>query len=388
MIVLLAYGKRAKPEGMLDIAQFLRGCGETVRMEHLYTTPPEKALAKINAEPSHVGIGVYTEISGGLRPLIAAVRKRWPTAAIVLGGWHITDDTLAVETDLVNLAEHLVIGEGEYAMRDILNGAAPGIHRGQLLSQEDFRRLPLPNVHRINQYFRALPDTVVFSRGCPMHCTFCSGHRKRVIRRQPGVAAHYLKSRYATLNRPLFVNDDIFTSDIKWLREFVAEIERQKCTAPLRCFIHGRDFDEERASLLSRAHVYDMSLGAESGDNGVLKLIGKQATVEDFERIHKITKCYKGMALHPLWMIGLPGETQETLQKTLHAAARIGTVRPGFGFALPYPGTVFWRHREKWGTICSPDWSRWTTHRPAFLPFGLNAATLTAAMKKAKRIRG
>ena len=380
MILLIAYGERALPQGVFDLRSFLRSHGHKAEVVHLYGDIG--SLQAVTHEPTHIGISVYTQVSGQLRPLIAAVRAKWPKAKVILGGWHITADTLEVETDLPELVDHLVIGEGEYALADILDGRPDRIVYGGLLSAEDYAALPLPTREEIEEFFRAYPERVRFARGCPNSCTFCTANRKRVIRIDPEKAARYAADVRQWVGGTVYVLDDIFTTDRDWLNAYADASD-----TPIRCFVHGRDFDTALAETLSRANVVHATLGAESGDDGVLKLIAKRATVDDYWLVHRVLKYFPSIQLHCLWMLGLPGETEATLAKTLDLAGRIGNRQPNFGFALPYPGSVFWKYRERWGKIIQPDWSKWETCRPAFIPHGLTEEYLMRMRTKAREIR-
>lgn len=383
MILLLAFGKRSVARGLGDMLSFLEQRRESAALVHLGENLSR--LDAIDCQPSHVGLSVHAENSGLLRPLIARIRKRWPAAEIILGGWHINEDSLAADPTLGNLAEFCVIGEGEYATLTILGGAEPGVYHGKPLTQADFDLLPLPTRDFSERYYAGDHGRVLLSRGCPFQCAFCHSRRGGIVRRAPDVAVRHLADVHSWTGRQIFVLDDVFTADVRWLREFAAEVKRQGHYTPLRVFAHGRLFDGERAELLEASGVVKVSIGAESGDDEVLAINGKGTTVQAYRNIDEIMKHTK-MQFHCLWMLGLMGDTAETITATLDLAREIGDARPNFGFALPFPGTRFWREHKGYGRLINPDWSTWSTREPAFVPMGIELADLTRAMVDARRI--
>ena len=385
-VLFIAHGKRTKPQGMVDMAAFLGQRGHAASVAHVWGDV--KAIGRLDHTPDIVGLSVHTENAGRLRQAVGIVRRRWPKAKLVIGGPHVCSDVFDQEPDFLGLADWLVIGDGEYAMLDILDGAAPGIIHGVPLSQEDFARLPMPTADTVRAMFRARPEAILMNRGCPFSCSFCHAFRKRIVYRDPGQVVAYLRMLDDAVGvRAWFVTDDVFAVNKTWLGQFADEVQKQNYTKPLRCFIHGRMFDQERFDLLRRAGVVHVTLGAESGDDDVLRLANKGTTLADYERINDMFRGQTAAELHCLWMLGLPGETPQTLLATLDAARRIGQRGPNFGFATPYPGTQFYQTVAEHGRIVEPNWHRWTPNRVSFVPNGATVADLRRAMQAGKRIR-
>jgi radical SAM superfamily enzyme YgiQ (UPF0313 family) len=385
VILFLAYGRRSIPQGLVDMAGFLRQREHDARVVNLRGNLD--ALRRVKVVPEIVGISVYTAISGQLRKLIAMVRKKWPHVCVVVGGPHINEDVLAVETDLADLADWLVIGPGEYAMRQIIGGGQHGIVRGEMLTPDDFRDAPWPTESdaRMLTSSEAWKNAVIFNRGCPFRCAFCAPSRP-ILYRDAGEAVAYLGMLDQLLGRDhWFIKDDVFAVNKAWLEAFARERSQQSNRTPLRCFVHGRMLNRERFDLLRETGVTKLSLGCESADDKVLEMAGKGTTLGDYERIDKMVRG-SGIDLHCLWMLGLPGETPRTLELTLRAMKDLGTVRPNCGFATPYPGTQFYRNADHYGRIINDDWSTWTPKEISFLPRSVSFEDLRGAMRTAQRI--
>ena len=79
-------------------------------------------------------------------------------------------------------------------------------------------------------------------------------------------------------------------------------------------------------------------MGVESGDNGILKAIGKGITVEQVKRAVRIIK-KAGISLSTYFILGHPNETEQTLRKTVDLAAELNTNTIAVGLMVAYPGT-------------------------------------------------
>jgi len=139
--------------------------------------------------------------------------------------------------------------------------------------------------------------------------------------------------------------------------------------------------------LLIECHVVYMSLGAESGDNRILKLMRKNTTVDDYLRINELFKKRKKVALHTLWMFCNIGETIETMTKTLELSKKIITNRPHYSFAAPFPGTAFWKLAPQYGKTIEPRFGKWVADKLVFLPNGVKQQQAKAVYKKAMKIQ-
>lgn len=201
----------------------------------------------------------------------------------------------------------------------------------------DFRRYNVP--------FLKNPFVSFYtSRGCPAMCTFClwpqthSGHRWR-LRSVDDVVA---ECRYAMEAFPglqeIFFDDDTF--NYKRERTIALCNELKKLNLTWSCTSRvTTDYDTLKA--MKEAGCRLMIVGYESGDPQILKNIKKGATVDMAKRFtrdaHKL-----GLTIHGDYIVGLPGETRDSIRRTIDFAKAMDTETIQVSIAHPYPGTEFY----------------------------------------------
>lgn len=188
--------------------------------------------------------------------------------------------------------------------------------------------------------------SIYTSRGCPAKCTFClwphtySGRRIRT-RSAENV---YQEVKWIKENLPqvrdIIFDDDTFSANRRHAREVAAKI------APLGVswVINARaNCDFETLKIMRDAGLHHVIVGYESGSDEILKNIKKGVTRE---RATQFTKdCKKlGITIHGAFIVGLPGETRETLKETIAYARQLDLDSIQVSLPSPYPGTEF--HKE------------------------------------------
>jgi radical SAM superfamily enzyme YgiQ (UPF0313 family) len=198
------------------------------------------------------------------------------------------------------------------------------------------------DVTRYNVPFLHHPFISLYtSRGCPAMCTFClwpqthSGHRWR-LRSSDDVAAEV---RYALNAFPkikeIFFDDDTFNYRKARTLELCAKLKALKFTWSCTSRV-TTDYETLKAMKESGCRL--LIVGYESGDPQILKNIKKGATIEMALRFTE--NCKKlGLAIHGDFIIGLPGETRETIRRTIDFAKRLDTETVQVSIAHALPGT-------------------------------------------------
>src|ERR1700739_787078 len=191
------------------------------------------------------------------------------------------------------------------------------------------------------------------TRGCPAMCTFClwpqthSGHRWR-LRSSQDIAN---ECRYTLENFPglkeIFFDDDTFNYRKERTLELCAKLKPLKFTWSCTSRVTT---DYETLKAMKEAGCRLLIVGYESGDEQILRNIKKGATIDMALRFTE--NCHKlGLVTHGDFIVGLPGETRETLRTTIDFAKKLDveTIQVSLGHA--FPGTEFYEHAKANGLV-------------------------------------
>ena len=203
---------------------------------------------------------------------------------------------------------------------------------------------------RYNVPFLKNPFVSIYtSRGCPAQCTFClwpqthSGHRWR-LRSVADVVneVKWIKENFPGIQE-VFFDDDTFNyrkeRTIQMCKELAKVGMTWSCTSRVTT-------DYDTLAAMKDAGGRLMIVGYESGDQQILKNIKKGATVDMARRF--TTNAHKlGLKIHADFIIGLPGESRESIQTTIDFAKELDCETIQVSLAHPYPGTEFYDHVVK-----------------------------------------
>jgi radical SAM superfamily enzyme YgiQ (UPF0313 family) len=125
---------------------------------------------------------------------------------------------------------------------------------------------------------------------------------------------------------------------------------------------------------MKAAGCYQIGYGIESGDQAILNRIAKRVTLAQIERAIRLTD-EAGIRAKGFFIMGHPGETEDSLRRTVDLALRLPLSDYQTCLFTPFPGTQAHATARQWGTF-DDDWSRMNLLTPVFVPFGLTAAQL------------
>jgi len=212
----------------------------------------------------------------------------------------------------------------------------------------------LPNLKLYKNRSRRYPIApMVTSRGCPYACTFCgsaeSGWRPRSAENVVS-EIELLANKYGV--KQIDILDDNFTLIFKRAHEILDLIIEKKLNI-LITFPNGvraDRLDEELIKKMKEAGVYRTGIGIETGDEEVMKRIKKKLDLEKVRTSIKLLRKY-GITVFGYFQFGLPGDTKESMQKTLDFAKEINPHWANFGITTPLPGTELYKDLVAEGKI-------------------------------------
>jgi len=194
-------------------------------------------------------------------------------------------------------------------------------------------------------------STIMFSRGCPFNCIFCSTAEvfgKKVRKRSVRLVVDEIISAFVNFNvSHFYFCDDNVTIDRNYMLEMCELIIKKKLNATFEGSTRADLVDEELISAMARAGWIRMSFGLESVDPEMRKIMKKEVPLESYARACRLTNKY-GMETLLSVMLGLPGETPETAKQTLSYLRHARDVHEvQYSIATPYPGTELYEMAKR-----------------------------------------
>ena len=349
---------------LLYLAPFLIEDGhEVIYMEGLFYSL-EKMIEKLNEiNPEIIGVTLTSVDWENSRWMLNKLKKNFPEKLVVAGGIH---PTLWKEKcfDECSGIDVLVIGEGEYTMREIAacieSGKALDGVSGLMFNKdnhlietaprgvtEDIDSLPFPSHELVDipsyipspTFYKSLPHAnIIGARGCPYQCTFC--HTDRHVRMR---SASNIADEIEILYREHGVTDiafwdDTFTLSKKRAMEFCAEMMNRNIHVNWAVNARVDSIDRELLEEMKRAGCWRVLYGIESGVQKNLDTLKKGTTIQQIVKAVELT-AEAGIEAYGTFMFGIPGETYEEGLRTIEFACSIPLDYAVFVNLTPLPGT-------------------------------------------------
>ena len=221
----------------------------------------------------------------------------------------------------------------------VINDDRPLIHDLDLLPLPRHDLLPLDRYRA--PLVRGPYAFVVTSRGCPAGCRFCIKHvsyGNSVRFRSPANVVDEVDSLVRLGVRSVHMYADLFTVNRAHVVDICEGIIRRGLRIRWSCNSRVDFVDEEMLELMARSGCWMISWGIESGDDEVLRLMSKGITTDRVEQALSWSKS-AGIMNWGYFIIGLPGETEESIRHTIDFSKRLPLDLALFHIAAPHPGT-------------------------------------------------
>lgn len=393
------------PLGMLSIIAFLEARGMQAEIIDCYATPmPVEELITeiIRRAPDVVGFSCTTSSFLEGYAFAALLKERSPRIITVFGGAHACSVGASL-LDVFPAIDYLVIGEGEVSFYELVASGCrnvetiPGIGyrrdgKGTLSAIReliaDLDTLPFPAYHRLPLFprryslplfsFPTAPNTsIISSRGCPYTCSYCD---RSVFSRgfrfnSPEYLIEHLKMLYRDHGiRHVFFYDDLFTTDRSRVARFCELKERERLPVTYNCIARLEHVDAELLTLLQRSGCWQVNFGIESGDPEVLKKHRKFYELEEVGRKLLMVRS-TGMRVKGLFMVGLPGETEAAIRRTIDYALALPLDEINVTKFTPFPGAPIYRDIREHGEF-TEEWPLMNCVNFVFIPHGMTKEQL------------
>ncbi len=367
----------------------------------------------IAIDPEFVGISATTLSIFNASKLADEIKKSNGKMKIIVGGPHLT--TIPEETmGLFKSFDFAVIGEGEETMRELINFLEQGkkisdvsgivFRQGDSIVRTDPRvflddldKLPFPAWDLLadfpNKYhpppfrFKKLPAVyIVTTRGCPYKCIFCDrsvfgnkcrGHSAEYIIE----LLEYLYNKFGI--REILIEDDTFVTFKSRLIKICEGIINRDIKISWSCLGRADAITPEILSLMKKAGCWSISYGIETGDEEVMKFIGKNITLDKIEQAVRLTK-KAGILSKGFFIMGHPIDTHDTIKKTIDFTLRIPLDDISVSMMTPFPGSKLHKIASQYGEF-EDNWKKMNELDVVFVPKGLTKDDLQRYSKKMLR---
>jgi radical SAM superfamily enzyme YgiQ (UPF0313 family) len=336
----------------------------------------------------------FTNLSGvtlkSLLEVCAALGKGFPGVPLGVGGTHaqLAQEKLLENKEVAENADFIVYGEENVFPELLAGGRLPkdlSGARGIIFNSggksgwvknppmpfmEDLDSLPMP-LFEIMELDRYKKHSLWVTRGCPRRCAFCSvppiygkTYRKRSAKKVADEMEYVIKrfgrKRYTSCDDDLFV-------DKKWLLSLCDELIARKLGVEwsLTAAARADELDPQLLAKMREAGCREIGMGIESGDAGVLKAVKKDVTPETLEKGIRTLK-QSGIRAQAFIIVGLPGESRESVENTKRFLKRAKPDNIVVAHALPHPNTPLWDWVEENGEWLSPPFHTLFAHDKNF----------------------
>ncbi len=344
--------------------------------------------------PDVVGITANTsQVTNAWRAATAV--KQECDAVTIFGGPHVS--ALPEESARKAAVDVVVRGEGEATWLELCN-AIENVGKNEALSRlgdiagityrdaagtvqntperppiADLDKLPMPayDLFKMERYSKLQPTvdrvsgarsfSIMTSRGCPYRCKYCSQSimpLKWRMRSPESVVAewrHLVRERGA---EEIGVLDDSFNINRRRVHEICELLIAENLNHVPWIMINGIRANLANTELLAKmkmAGCKRTAFGVESGNQAILDSIDKHLTIEQVRAAFRAAK-EVGMETIGFFMIGLPGETEETMNQTIDLAIELDPVVANFSMTTPFPGTKLYDIVKENGHLLMNSW--------------------------------
>ncbi len=351
------------------------------------------------------------------------IKNKNKNSYIILGGPHVTfmyEDILKNDKKSENLIDFICIGEAEKSILALVKILLSQIQTNNLLEsyedklQEikglafidssgdlnanlnsyklDLENLPLPARFKLPQdYYYYTIANVIVNRGCPNQCSFCSRQKlfkKTKIRSISSILAEVRDILSMQTYRHINFYDNININNA-FFKNFCNIFIEHKLKIPWGCEIRVDTIADEDAYLLREAGCQLIATGIESASIDVLRKNFKyQEPKRVMEGIINLKK-YK-IPIQAYFVLGLPGETEETFQETVEYINTLPLDESdtlNYFIATPYPGSRLWDEKEHFQIkIIESDFAKYDCEHLIFETKELNKKVLENLIQTAKKI--
>jgi anaerobic magnesium-protoporphyrin IX monomethyl ester cyclase len=350
------------PLGLLYLASYINKYSDKFRTEIIDIGAEGLSLEDVNKriteeDPFIIGISAMTPQLQGAVELAQFIKQDVGNdIKIFLGGPHVSADPDFIRRH-ADIFDYAITGEAEKTFLDSLNKLIagqqiPAVQSGEVVMNLD--AIPFSDKKLIKRENYSKTESMLFSRGCPYQCYYCSRPSiSRIIRyRSAENLVNEIKECLKYCDGSLNFQDDTFTLNRKKVMDFCELVNKENLILNWECNTRIDLVDEELLRKMKQAGCSRINFGVESGNENLRRDVIKKGSFTN-EKIREVFKnCKKqGIGIACYFMIGHPCETKSMVQETKNMILNSGIDVLGLSIPLPFPGSSLYNIACKEGII-------------------------------------
>ena len=354
----------------------------------------------LRQNPDIIGLTSYSPFFHIQVEMATAIKKVAPDLPVMIGGSHAT---IVKEKALLPCFDYVFVGESEQVLPEFLSRLENGkdltslngviwrgadgesVFEGTGPALIEFDDLPMPDRELVDNSRYLLgtlqgrnPFTLIqTTRGCPWKCIFCASedlNTTRVLRRSPGSVVAEMKHVVETYGiRHFFIVDDVLTLYDEHILKVCDLIEEEGLDVTWEGSTRANLVSDEQVKRMAECGLIRLSFGLETVDTEMRKTMKKKVPLKYYIEANQILNKHNVEAMNSV-MIGLPGETEETVRTLLRFLGENRDIKQAnLAIAVPYPGTEFYqiaKEGEQGMTLHSDDFSQYRRYGAAVTTVG------------------
>jgi radical SAM superfamily enzyme YgiQ (UPF0313 family) len=354
------------PLGLATLAAYLDpDLDVTIQDEHV-------ERLDLSDDPDLIVIQVY--ITNAYRAYRIADHYRARGSYVALGGLHVT----SLPDEAAAHADTIFLGPGEHTFPQFLRDLASGIPQRRY--ESSVRSLEgLPPIRRdlIQRHRYLVPNSIVVSRGCPHHCTFC--YKDGFFAGGRSFYTQLVDDALAEIDRlpgrHLYFLDDHLFGNQRFARELFRGMKGMG-----RVFQGAATVDsilrDDLVEVAAAAGLRSLFVGFETLSRRSLAGAGKRQNLgRDYsEVVRKLDSL--GIMINGSFVFGLDGDDSDVFSRTVDWAVQVGITTATFHILTPYPGTALFTDMAARNRIETRNWDLYDTRHVVYRPLRLSPEEL------------
>lgn len=354
------------PLGLATLAAYLPGdTNIVIEDEH---------VQRINLDDSPELVVIQVYITNAYRAYKLADQYRARGAYVLLGGLHVT----SLPEEAAPHADTIFLGPGEHTFPEFLSDLAAGQPKSRYESSTR-TLVGIPPIRRdlIQRQRYLVPNSIVVSRGCPHHCTFCykdaffTGGRSFYTQRVDDALAEIARLP----GRHLYFLDDHLFGNPRFARELFRGMRGMG-----RVFQGAATVDsilrDDLVVEAAAAGLRSLFVGFETLSPNALAGAGKRQNLgRDYQAVARKLDDL-GIMINGSFVFGLDGENEDVFPRTVDWAKENGITTATFHIATPYPGTALYADMVAQNRMVTNNWDLYDTRHVVYEPRGLTPEQL------------